>query len=44
MAMKFNVKQQVVPSNIIASMFNFKEKEYFEIEEPEAREPVKVKF
>jgi LemA protein len=44
MAMKFNVKQQVVPSNIIANMFNFKEKEYFEIEEPEAREPVKVKF
>lgn len=44
MTMKFNVKQQVVPSNIIANMFNFKEKEYFEIEEPEAREPVKVKF
>ncbi len=44
MTMKFNVKQQVVPSNIIASMFNFKEKEYFEIEEPEARGPVKVEF
>ncbi|NOR54051.1 MAG: LemA family protein [Candidatus Aminicenantes bacterium] len=44
MAMKFNVKQQVFPSNIIANTFNFKEKEYFEIEEPEAREPVKVKF
>jgi LemA protein len=42
--MKFNLRQQVVPSNIIANMFNFKEKEYFEIEEEEAREPVKVKF
>ncbi len=42
--MQFNLKQQVFPSNIIASMFNFKEKEYFEIEEPEARKPVEVKF
>lgn len=44
MIMKFNVKQQVFPSNIIANMFNFKENEYFEIEEPEARGPVDVKF
>ncbi len=42
--MKFNTKQQVFPSNIIANMFGFKEKEYFEIEEPAAREPIKVKF
>ncbi len=42
--MKFNTKQQVFPSNIIANMFNFQEKEYFEIEEPEAKEPVKVEF
>jgi LemA protein len=42
--MKFNTKQQVFPSNIIAGMFNFQEKEYFEIEEPEAKEPVKVEF
>jgi LemA protein len=42
--MQFNLKQQVFPSNIIANMFNFKEKEYFEIEEPEAREAVEVKF
>jgi len=42
--MKFSVKQQVFPSNIIANIFNFKEKEYFEIEEPAAREPVEVKF
>jgi LemA protein len=42
--MKFNTKQQVFPSNIIANMFGFSEREYFEIEEPEAREPVKVEF
>ena len=42
--MKFNTKQQVFPSNIIAGMFNFQEKEYFEIEEAEAKEPVKVEF
>ena len=42
--MKFNTKQQVFPSNILASMFGFQEKEYFEIEEPEAKEPVKVEF
>lgn len=42
--MKFNTKQQVFPSNIIANLFNFKGKDYFEIEEPESREPVKVKF
>mgnify|MGYP000086799872 CR=1 FL=1 len=42
--MKFNTKQQVFPSNIVANMFGFKEKEYFEIEESAAREPVKVEF
>jgi len=42
--MKFNTKQQVFPSNIIANMFNFNEREYFEIGEAEAKEPVKVKF
>lgn len=42
--MKFNTKQQVFPSNIIAGMFGFKEREYFEIEEPAAREAVKVEF
>ncbi len=30
------------PSNIIAGMFGFTEREYFEIEEAIAREPVKV--
>jgi LemA protein len=42
--MKFNQKQQVFPASIIANAFGFKEKEYFEIEEPAAKEPVKVQF
>ena len=42
--MKLSVKQQIFPSNIIARMFNFKEKDYFEIEEEEAKGPVEVKF
>jgi len=42
--MKFNMKQQVFPSNIVAKAFNFKEKDYFELEEPAAKEPVKVQF
>lgn len=42
--MRFNTKQQVFPSNIIANMFNFGEREYFEIDEAEAKKPVEVKF
>jgi len=42
--MKFNQKQQVFPASIIANAFGFKEKEYFEIEEPAAKEPVRVSF
>ena len=43
-AMRFNTKQQVFPANILAGMFGFKTRDYFEIEEAEAKEPVKVKF
>jgi LemA protein len=42
--MKFNMRQQVFPSNIIANMFSFKEREYFQIEEEIAKGPVKVQF
>jgi LemA protein len=38
------MKQQVFPSNIIANMFAFKEKEYFEIGDEAAKVPVKVSF
>lgn len=38
-------KLQQFPSNVIGNMFNFKEMEYFEIEEgSEEKEPVKVSF
>lgn len=41
--MALNTNIQTFPSNIVASMFGFKEREYFEIEEI-SREPVKVQF
>ncbi len=42
--MKFNMRQQVFPSSIIANMFGFKPREYFQIEEEAAKGPVKVQF
>jgi len=42
--MKYNTSIQRVPAKLVADMFNFKEEDFFEIEEGEAREPVKVKF
>ncbi len=40
---ELNEAIQVFPKNIIAKMFGFKEKEYYE-SKPEAAEPVQVKF
>lgn len=42
--MQLNNKVQMFPSNIVAGMFNFKQEEFFELEEPEAREAPKVQF
>jgi len=42
--MVYNTKLQVVPSNLVASMFSFKPEEMFELEEPEEREAPKVQF
>lgn len=40
-----NTQLQQFPSNVIGRMFNFEEKDYFEIEEnSQEREPVKVQF
>lgn len=39
-----NIQIESFPANIIANMFRFAKMEFFEIEEAEAREPVKVKF
>ena len=44
MVMRLNTRIQTFPGNMFARMFNFKSRDYFEIEEPEARGPVKVKF
>ena len=41
---KYNTKLEVVPSNIIASMFHFTPEELFEAENEEARKNVKVSF
>jgi LemA protein len=40
----YNTKVHVVPSSIIASLFSFKDREYFELESPEEREAPKVDF
>lgn len=40
----FNTKLEVFPTNLIGNMLGFKSKDYFEIENAEERENVKVKF
>ncbi len=40
----YNTKISVVPTNIIASMFNFKEEELFQLETEEARKNIEVKM
>ena len=39
-----NIQIESFPANIIASVFNFKKADFFQIEEAAAKEPVKVKF
>ena len=39
-----NIKIEKFPDSIIASMFGFKPMELFELEESEAKQPVKVQF
>ena len=43
-AMQLNNKIQMFPSNIVAGMFNFKEAEFFQIENATEREAPKVAF
>lgn len=40
----YNTKIQVFPDNIVAGIFGFKAKNFFEIENPEERQNVKVSF
>ena len=42
--LNYNNSIQVFPKNILAGMFNFKGREFFEIEAPEDREVPKVQF
>lgn len=39
-----NTMIQSFPSNLIASTFNFEERDFFELETPEERRPVRVEF
>jgi len=39
-----NIKIEVFPAKIVASLFSFKKMDLFEIEEAEARKPVQVQF
>jgi LemA protein len=41
--MKYSTKKQTFPSNIVANLLKFPDKEYFEVEAA-AREAPKVKF
>lgn len=43
-AMQFNNKIQMFPSNIVAGIFNFKEADFFEVDNAEEREAPKVSF
>lgn len=42
--MIYNQALEIFPNNIVANMFNFKPKEYFEVKEAVEREPVRVSF
>jgi len=39
-----NTKVELFPSNIIARQFQFERAEYFEIEDPQSREVLKIDF
>jgi LemA protein len=41
---QYNTKLEAFPTNILAGMGGFQPKDLFELEEPAAREPVKVQF
>lgn len=40
----YNTKVETVPTNVIAGIFNFDKRDFFELEEEEAKDPVKVEF
>lgn len=40
--MEYNTKIETVPVNLVAGIFGFRKEEFFELEQEEAKEPVKV--
>jgi LemA protein len=40
----YDTALETVPTNIVGNMFSFKAREYFEVEEPVAREAPRVQF
>jgi LemA protein len=42
--MMFNNKIEMFPSNVVAGMFNFKQADFFEIEDKEEKKAPKVNF
>lgn len=40
----YDTAREVFPTNMVAAMFGFEERAYFEVEGPEARDPVRVEF
>ncbi len=43
-AMNYNTYREQFPNNVVAGMFTFKEAELYEVDEPAARQAVKVSF
>lgn len=41
---QYDTAREVFPTNLIAGMLNFEAKEYFEVDDPDARDPVQVQF
>ena len=41
---RYETTRQSVPTNIVAGLFNFEKREFFEVEQPEARTAPKVSF
>ena len=42
--LRYNDKTMMIPTNIVAGMFNFKPEQFFEVESAEERKAVKVQF
>ncbi|MDX1620918.1 MAG: LemA family protein [Nitriliruptorales bacterium] len=40
----YDTAREVFPTNLVAGAFNFQEREYFEVDDPEHRDPVRVQF